>query len=310
MNAPRPAPAAAATPRQRKEGPVLTEQADSPTVPATVRPVWYSYLRQPSALLAVAVLAVMVALALFAPMIADEPTGAGRDVLQSPSGAHWFGTDDLGQDIFAQVVWGTRTSLVIGIAASMIAILLGTAIGLGAAYFRPLDGVSTVITDVMLALPTLPLMIMLAAVVSPSVGTLTVIIGFFAWPEVARLIRSQGLVIAAMPYIDGARVLGATGWRIVTREILPAVVSLMVVSVLLTASRAVISEAGLSFLGLGDPDAWSWGRILLNAQRSGVVAIAWWQTLFPSLAILLLVLAATIAGMRFNDIRDPRRNGG
>ncbi|MFD2765976.1 ABC transporter permease [Micromonospora eburnea] len=290
--------------------PVLTEQAVPPVAPAAARRSRYGFLLQPAAMLSMLVLVVMVLMAVFAPLIADEPTGAGPDVLQSPSGAHWFGTDDLGQDIFAQVVWGTRTSLVIGLAASVIAIVLGTAIGLASAYFRPIDAVATVITDVMLALPTLPLMIMLAAVVNPSVVTLTVIIGFFAWPEVARLIRSQGLVISAMPYIDGARVLGATGWRIVTREILPAVVSLMVVSVLLTASRAVISEAGLSFLGLGDPDAWSWGRILLNAQRSGVVAIAWWQTLFPSLAILLLVLAATVAGMRFNDTRDPRRNGG
>ena len=290
--------------------PVLTEQAVPSVAPTAARRSRYGFLRQPAAMLSMLVLVVMVLMALFAPLIADEPTGSGPDVLQPPSGAHWFGTDDLGQDIFAQVVWGTRTSLVIGLAASVIAIVLGTAVGLASAYFRPIDAVATVITDVMLALPTLPLMIMLAAVVNPSVVTLTVIIGFFAWPEVARLIRSQGLVVSAMPYIDGARVLGATGWRIVTREILPAVVSLMVVSVLLTASRAVISEAGLSFLGLGDPDAWSWGRILLNAQRSGVVAIAWWQTLFPSLAILLLVLAATVAGMRFNDTRDPRRNGG
>ena len=289
--------------------PVLTEQAVPPVAPAVARRSWFAYLRQPSAALSVLVLVVMVALALLAPVIADEPAGAGPDVLQPPSGAHWFGTDDLGQDIFAQVVWGTRTSLVIGLAASLIAIVLGTAIGLASAYFRPIDAVATVVTDVMLALPTLPLMIMLAAVVNPSLWTLTLIIGFFAWPEVARLIRSQGLVISAMPYIDGARVLGASGRRIVTREILPAVVSLVIVSVLLTASRAVISEAGLSFLGLGDPDAWSWGRILLNAQRSGVVAIAWWQTLFPSVAILLLVLAATVAGMRFNDTRDPRRNG-
>jgi peptide/nickel transport system permease protein len=290
-------------------GPLLTEQTMPPVAQVAARRFWHGYLRQPSALLSILVLIVMVALAVFAPLIADEPGGAGSSVLQPPSGAHWFGTDDLGQDIFAQVVWGTRTSMVIGVAASLIAILLGTAIGLAAAYFRPIDAVATVVTDVMLALPTLPLMIMLAAVVNPSVWTLTFIIGFFAWPEVARLIRSQGLVVSAMPYIDGARVLGATGWRIVTREILPAVVSLMVVSVLLTASRAVISEAGLSFLGLGDPDAWSWGRILLNAQRSGVVAIAWWQTLFPSLAILLLVLSATVAGMRYNDTRDPRRNG-
>lgn len=293
----------------REQAPATAAGPD-PAATAAIRPAWRDFLRRPSAILALLVLALMTVLAVCAPLIAAEPSGVGPDVLQTPSGTHWFGTDDLGQDIFAQVVWGARTSLVIGVAASIIAILVGTAIGLAAAYFRPVDAVATVVVDVMLALPTLPLMIMLAAVVSPGVWTLTVIIGVFAWPEVARLIRSQGLVVASMPYLDGARVLGASGWRIVTREILPAVVSLMVVSVLLTASRAVISEAGLSFLGLGDPDSWSWGRILLNAQRSGVVAIAWWQTLFPSLAILLLVLAATVAGMRFNDARDPRRNGG
>ena len=289
--------------------------AQASTVQATpatqlgVGPAWRGYLRQPTTLLSVAVLAVMVLVAVCAPLIAEEPAGTSPDVLQPPSAAHWFGTDDLGQDIFAQVIWGTRTSLVIGVAASLIALVLGSAIGLAAAYFRPVDAVATIVTDVKLALPTLPLMIMLAAVVNPSVWTLTIIIGVVAWPEVARLIRSQGLVIAAMPYIDGARALGASSWRIITREILPAVVPLMVVSVLLTASRAVISEAGLSFLGLGDPDSWSWGRILLNAQRSGVVALAWWQTLFPSLAIVLLVLAATVAGMRFNDTRDPRHKG-
>jgi peptide/nickel transport system permease protein len=274
------------------------------------RSPWREYLRQPAALISIVVLVLLVLVAIFAPLIGPEPSGATADVLAPPSSQHWFGTDDLGQDVLAQVIWGARTSLIIGVAASLIALVLGTAIGLASAYVRVIDAVSTVVTDVMLALPTLPLMIMLAAILSPNVWTLTIIIGVFAWPEVARLIRSQGLVVAAMPYIDGARVLGASRWRIITREILPAVVSLMVVSVLLTASRAVISEAGLSFLGLGDPDAWSWGRILLNAQRSGVVAVAWWQTLFPSLAILALVLAATVAGLRFNDIRDPRRNGG
>src|SRR5690606_33133941 len=97
--------------------------------------------------------------------------------------------------------------------------------------------------------------------------------------------------------------------RILSTEVLPAVMPLVVVSVLLQAARAVISEAGLSFLGMGDPSTWSWGRILLNAQRSGVIATAWWQTLFPSLAILVLVLAATIAGIRYNDSRDPRLRG-
>ncbi|NBE93845.1 ABC transporter permease [Nonomuraea sp. KC401] len=264
------------------------------------------FVAQPTGALSLAVLLVFVVTGVFGPLFVDRPGGLGSEILQAPSSAHWFGTDDLGQDVFAQVVWGTRVSLTVGAAASGLAIFIGTALGLLGAYSRRADAWITTVTDLMLSLPLLPLMIIVTAVAGPSILTLTVVIGLFSWPEVTRLIRSNGMVVVAMPYIDGARALGAGGWRIVTREVLPAVVPLIVVSVLLTAARAVISEAGLSFLGLGDPDSWSWGRIMLNAQRSGVLSTAWWQTLFPSLAILLLVLAATVAGVRFNDSRDPR----
>lgn len=264
------------------------------------------FFSSPTGWLSVGVLTLFAGVALLAPLIADEPGGLGADILLPPSGAHWFGTDDLGQDVFAQVVWGTRVSLTVGIAASAIAIVIGASMGLLGAYVRWLDPLVSTLTDVMLSLPMLPLMILVTALIGPSVFTLTIVIGVLSWAEVARLIRSNALVAASMPFVDGARVLGAGPIRIMSREILPAVLPLIVVSVLLQAARAVISEAGISFLGLGDPNSWSWGRILLNAQRSGVITIAWWQTLFPSLAILALVLAATIAGIRYNDSRDPR----
>jgi len=267
------------------------------------------YFAAPSGWLSVSVLVLFLLTAIFGPMVVDKPGGLGTDILQPPSAAHWFGTDDLGQDVFAQVVWGTRVSLTVGIAASVIAILIGTTLGLVGAYVRRLDPIVTTLTDVMLSLPLLPLMILVTALAGPSVFTLTVVIGVLSWAEVARLIRSNALVVSSMPYIDGARVLGAGPIRILASEVLPAVMPLVVVSVLLQAARAVISEAGLSFLGMGDPSTWSWGRILLNAQRSGVIATAWWQTLFPSLAILVLVLAATVAGIRYNDSRDPRLRG-
>jgi len=268
-----------------------------------------SFFARPSGYISVAVLLVFAFSGIFGPMLIDRPTGLGDDILQPPSGAHIFGTDDLGQDVFAQVVWGSRVSLIVGVVASIIAIIIGTALGLIGAYVKKLDPIVTTLTDVMLSMPMLPLMILVTALAGPSVMTLTIVIGVLSWAEVARLIRSNGMVVASMPYIDGARVLGAGPIRIITTEIFPAVVPLIVVSVLLTAARAVISEAGLSFLGMGDPSSWSWGRILLNAQRSGVLATAWWQTLFPSLAILVLVLAATIAGIRYNDSRDPRTKG-
>lgn len=267
------------------------------------------FFSAPSGWLSVGVLGLFAVVAVFGPMVVDSPSGLGTDILQPPSAAHWFGTDDLGQDVFAQVVWGTRISLLVGAVASLIAICIGTLLGLAAAYVKRLDPLVTTATDVMLSLPMLPLMILVTALAGPSVVTLITVIGLLSWPEVTRMIRANGLVVAAMPYIDGARVLGAGATRIISREILPAVMPLVVVNVLLTAARAVIAEAGLSFLGMGDPSSWSWGRILLNAQRSGTIASAWWQTLFPSLAILLLVLAATIAGIRYNDSRDPRTRG-
>ncbi len=275
-------------------------------LPSSKRRSSNRYFSKPSGYLSVGILVLFVLTGVFGPMIVDRPSGLGLDILQEPSLKHIFGTDDLGQDVFAQVVWGSRVSLIVGGVASLIAILIGTTMGLIGAYSKRLDPLVSTLTDVMLSLPLLPLMILVTALAGPSVFTLTVVIGVLSWAEVARLIRSNGMVVASMAYIDGARVLGASHIRIIATEILPAVVPLIVVSVLLTSARAVISEAGLSFLGMGDPSSWSWGRILLNAQRSGVLATAWWQTLFPSLAILILVLAATIAGIRFNDSRDPR----
>lgn len=268
-----------------------------------------SFFAGPSGWLSLTVLIIFALTAIFGPLLIERPSGLGVDILQPPSAAHLFGTDDLGQDVFAQVIWGTRVSLLVGAAASLIAIVIGTAMGLLGAYSRRLSPIITTLTDVMLSLPMLPLMILVTALAGPSVSTLIIVIGVLSWAEVARLIRSNALVVSSMAYIDGAKVLGAGPIRILSTEVLPAVMPLVVVSVLLQAARAVISEAGLSFLGMGDPSTWSWGRILLNAQRSGVLATAWWQTLFPSLAILALVLAATIAGIRYNDSRDPRLRG-
>jgi peptide/nickel transport system permease protein len=247
--------------------------------------------------------------AVAAPLIADEPRGYGTEVLAPPSVRHWFGTDNLGLDVLAQVVWGARTSTAVGLGASVLAIVLGVAVGVGAAYFRRLDTVLGMLVDLMLSLPVLPLMILVAALVGPSVSTLVVVIAVFSWPEVARVVRSQALPVVTLTYVDAAHVIGAANRWVLARHVLPAVAPVIAVSVVLTASRAVLSEAGLSFLGLGDPTSWSWGTILYNAQRSGVLGSAWWTALFPSLAILLLVVAATLASLAYNDARNPRTRG-
>ena len=281
----------------------LTTAAAEPT-PASR--TWRAFRRNPLGLVAAGLLALLVLVALAAPLIADYPRGYGEDVLVGPSAEHWFGTDHLGRDIFAQVVWGTRTSMAVGLGASALAIVLGVAVGVGGAYFRRLDGVLGLFVDVMLSLPVLPLMILVAALAGPSVTTLVVVIALFSWPEVARVVRSQALPIVTLSYVDAAHVMGAPNRWVLLRHVLPAVSPVIAVSVVVTASRAVLSEAGLAFLGLGDPSSWSWGTILYNAQRSGALSSSWWTAFFPSLAILLLVVAATLVALAYNDARNPR----
>lgn len=265
-----------------------------------------AFRRNPLGPAAVAVLLLMGLVALAAPLIADYPRGYSEDVLAQPGGAHWFGTDDLGRDVFAQVVWGTRVSIVVGLAASLLAIVVGVVVGVAAAYFKRADAALGVVVDLSLSLPVLPLMILVAALAGPSVPTLVVVIAAFSWPEVARVVRAQGLAVVPLAYVSASHALGGSHLWIIRKHVLPGVAPVVAVSVVLTTSRAVLSEAGLSFLGLGDPDSWSWGAILHNAQRSGSLATAWWTTLFPSLAILLLVVSATLVAVAYNDASNPR----
>ena len=283
-----------------------TPELLAPADLSPARRTWRAFRKNPLGMGSAVIILVMVAVALCAPLLADFPGGYGREILAPPSSAHPFGTDDLGRDVLAQVIWGTRISMTIGFAASFLAILIGVALGVLAAYARRTDGPISMLVDVSLALPVLPLMILVAALVGPSVTTLVLVIAVFSWPEVTRIVRSQALSVTRLPYVDAARTIGGSHLWIMTRHILPAVAPIIVVSVVLTASRAVLSEAGLSFLGLGDPESWSWGKILFNAQRSGALTIAWWCTLFPSLAILLLVVSATLVSIAYNDARNPK----
>ncbi|MEO1223653.1 MAG: ABC transporter permease [Pseudomonadota bacterium] len=281
-------------------------EIQAPADPSPRRRTWRAFRQNPLGMGSLAVIAFLAVLSAAAPLIADFPSGYGEEILVGPSAAHWFGTDELGRDIFAEVIWGGRISMIIGFAASFLAILIGVTVGITASYAPRLDPPLSMLVDVSLALPVLPLMILVAALVGPSVETLVLVIALFSWPEVARIVRSQALSVTRLPYVDAARTIGGSHLWIMTRHLLPAVAPVIVVAVVLTASRAVLSEAGLSFLGLGDPDSWSWGKILYNAQRSGALTIAWWATLFPSLAILLLVVSATLVSIAYNDARNPK----
>ena len=264
-----------------------------------------AFRREPLGMLALVVLLVLVLVAIAAPLLADPPASYGSDVLAAPSAAHPFGTDNLGRDVWAEVVWGSRQSLLVAAAASLISIVVGTLIAVIGAYVHRLDTAVGVLVDLVLSLPVLPLMILVAALVGPSTVTIILVIAAFSWPEVTRIVRSQALTVVGLPYVDAARLMTTSAWWIITRHVIPAVAPVIVVSVVVTASRAVLSAAGLSFLGLGDPNTWSWGRILFEAQQSGAMSSSWWLTLFPSLAIFLLVLSATLISIAYNDARNP-----
>ena len=267
---------------------------------------WYAFRTNPMGVIALALMVALLLVGLAAPLLAPYPSGFTSDVLHPPSAEHWFGTDNLGRDVFAEVVWGTRISMTVAVCASLLAISIGVLIGMLGAYFRRVDTLLGMLVDLSLSLPVLPLMILVAALAGPSLQTIILVISFFSWPEVARVVRSQALSVVNLPYMDAARVLGGRHGWILRRHLLPAVAPVITVTVVLTASRAVISEAGLSFLGMGDPSSWSWGRVLYESQQSGSMTSAWWTTFFPSLAILLLVVAATLIAIAYNDARNPR----
>jgi peptide/nickel transport system permease protein len=285
--------------------PVLVDPAAEDGKRAS-RQTWRAFRRMPLGMTSLVILLLLVVIAVAAPLLAPYPASYGEDVLRPPSTAHWFGTDSLGRDVYAEVIWGTQQSVLVALAASAIAIVFGTLIAVIGAFWRRIDAVVSVLVDLTLSLPVLPLMILVAALVGPSTSTLILVVAAFSWPEVTRLVRSQALAVVQLPYIDAARLMTRNSAWILGRHVLPAVTPVVVVSVVVTASRAVLSAAGLSFLGLGDPTTWSWGRILYEAQQSGAMVSAWWLTLFPSLAILALVLSATLLAIAYNDARNPR----
>jgi peptide/nickel transport system permease protein len=270
------------------------------------RRTWDAFRRDPLGMGGAAVLLALAAVAVCAPLIAPFPEGYGADTLRPPSAVHWFGTDDVGQDVFAQVVWGTRVSVAVGLGAAALAVAIGVLVGLCAAYFRRLDAPLGLAVDLCLSLPVLPLMILVAALAGPSVRTLAVVIAAFSWPEAARVVRAQARSIVPLPFVSAARTIGGSPLWIVRRHLVPGVAPVVLTTAVLTTSRAVLAEAGLSFLGLGDPANWSWGTILHRAQQSGALASAWWTTLFPSVAILLLVLSTTLLAAAYIDARDHR----
>ena len=228
-------------------------------------------------------------------------------IRKAPSAEHWFGTDEIGRDVFSRVIWGSQASLLAGVMSVSISLLLGVPIGLAAGYIGgAVDALISRITDAFLACPFLILAIAMAAFLGPSLSNAMIAIGISATPIFVRLTRAQVLNIKVEDYIEAARAVGNPPWHIALRHVLPNIVAPLIVQATLAIAGAVIAEASLSFLGLGQqPPAPSWGSMLNTAKN--YVDNAPWMAIWPGLAIFLLVLAFNLLGDGLHDALDPRQ---
>lgn len=260
------------------------------------------------AVIGLIVIATFIALALFAPLIApyDPIASSWSLVRKPPSLAHWFGTDELGRDVLSRVIYGARASLMAGVLSVGLALAIGVPFGLLAGYRGGfVDGLISRITDAMLACPFLILAIALAAFLGPSLSNAMIAIGISATPIFIRLTRGQVMNVKVEDYVEAARAVGNPPWRIVVVHILPNVMPALLVQATLSIAAAVIAEAALSFLGLGQqPPAPSWGSMLNSAQR--FLTSAPWMALWPGLGIFLVVLSFNLVGDGMRDALDPR----
>lgn len=286
-----------------------TERARGLPVPVFFKSrIWRRLSRRKSALFGLAVVLFMLFIAAFAPLLApyDPNAQSWTAVRQAPSLAHWMGTDELGRDILSRIIWGARASLLAGLTSVAIAIAIGVPLGLTAGFLGGFaDGLISRFTDALLACPSLILAIALASFLGPSLTNAMIAIGITATPIFIRLSRGQVLSIRNEEYVEAASVVGNPRWRIAVRHILPNILPQLTVQATLTIASAIISEASLSFLGLGlQPPDPSWGSMLNTAQR--YISSAPWMAMWPGIAIFSTVLAFNLLGDGLRDALDPR----
>jgi peptide/nickel transport system permease protein len=274
---------------------------------------WADYRSSLPGMVGLVTLVVFVLLALLAPVISD---GSELRAVNTTDNPVWatpgeflpLGTDNLGRSIWAQLVFGARISLLVGLAATAIAIVIGAVVGIVAGFFGGIPGgVLMRVTEWFLVIPFLPLAIVLATVLGPSIENIIFVIGITSWPGTARLVRAQVLTLKERLYVDRSRALGAGGGHLMTRHVLPNVSPLILANTTLTVPIAILSETTLAFLGLGDPTRASWGKMLDEAFAAGALTRnAWWYYLPPGVCILIVVMAFVLCGQALEEILDPR----
>jgi peptide/nickel transport system permease protein len=274
---------------------------------------WQAFRRNRQAMIGLVILVLVALMALLAPVLADEEALRAVNTVDnprwaSPSREFILGTDNLGRSVAVQFVYGARISLLVGLLATVITIVIGTLIGVAAGFFGGWTEATLMrLTDWFLVLPFLPLAIVLATILGPSVWNIIFVIGITSWPYVSRLVRAQVLTVKQRLYVERARALGASRWHVVSRHVLPNVGPVILANTTLTVPIAILTETTLAFLGLGDPTRASWGKTLGEAYDAGAITRnAWWYYLPAGIGIILVVLAFAMVGRALEEILDPR----
>lgn len=271
---------------------------------------WRLFARGKGAVVGAAILAGLMLVALVGVVVAPfdpEKVGAGTEMV-GPGLTHWMGTDELGRDVFSRILVGIKVSLLVGLGAAAISTGLGVAVGGVAGYAGGLiDDALMRVTEVFQVVPRFFLAVLLVAFFGASILNIIAAIAILSWPEVARIVRAEFLSLRSRQFVDAARVAGASVGTLIFVEILPNALGPVVVNATLQVGQAMLLEAGLSYLGLGDPSQISLGLMLHQAQQ--IMRTAWWATAFPGLMIFLAVLSLNLVGDGLNDVLNPRSRG-
>jgi peptide/nickel transport system permease protein len=264
------------------------------------------FVRNRPAAVGLAILLVVVAIALVAPLLYPQsPFSLVGRPFEPPLGAHLFGTDQLGRDVTAEVVHGARTSLLIGLLATAIAVLVGATIGGLAGYYGGrVDALLMRFTEIFQTIPFFLFAILLVAVLTPSLRNVVLAIALVSWPPMARLVRGEFLAMRNREFVLACVAMGMTNMRIILSQILPNTLSAIIVTGSLMVATAILIESGLSFLGLTDPNTMSWGYIIGEGRTA--LRTAWWVCTIPGVAILATVMAINLVGEGLNDALNPR----
>jgi ABC-type dipeptide/oligopeptide/nickel transport system permease subunit len=270
---------------------------------------WSLYKRNKKGLIGLAVVSIFITIALLSPYITpyDPYEWNVAPAFSPPSPDHLLGSDDVGRDIFSQLIYGTRISLFVGFAAAITTTLIGVIVGTMAGYFKSLDSILMTFTDIVLVLPGIPIMLVLAIYLGPSIWNIILVITITSWTGVARIIRSQVLTLKERAYVDSARSIGAGNVHIIMKHILPNTIPLILATAILRIVNGILAEAGLSFLGLGDPTSMSWGMVLHYAQTCGGFSRgAWWWIVPPGLFIGFVAVSFTLIGYSLEEVFSPK----